>query len=179
MDTLIRGATLCTLNASREILRADLLVHDGVIAAIGKIPPARSPRTVIEAGGLVAIPGLVQAHVHLCQTLFRNHADGLELLDWLRERIWPFEAAHSAETQAVRDRVGLDNIDYFEKLGLLGPRAALAHGVWLTAHEQRRVAETKTSLVHCPSSNLKLASGIAKVPELAGAGVHWALGCDG
>ena len=79
----------------------------------------------------------------------------------------------------MRDRVGSDNVDHFHKLGLLGPRATLAHAVWLTAHEQRLIAETQTSVVHCPSSNLKLASGIAKVPELAELGVRWGLGCDG
>ncbi|MBS2028384.1 MAG: 5'-deoxyadenosine deaminase [Deltaproteobacteria bacterium] len=307
MDTLIRGATLVTMTGARDILREDLLIRDGAIVAIGKIPAAKGPRRVIDASGLVAIPGLIQAHIHLCQTLFRNHADGLELLEWLRERIWPFEAAHDpkslkvsaelgiaelllsgttaildmgtvrhhevvfeaaretglryvggkammdagqgvpaalrettqasiddslallrtyhgqengrlryafcprfvlsstpeqlrevaklskehdcrvhthasenqAECMAVRDRVGSDNVDYFHNLGLLGPRSSLAHGVWLTAHEQRLVADTGTCLVHCPSSNLKLASGIAKVPELAGVGVHWALGSDG
>jgi cytosine/adenosine deaminase-related metal-dependent hydrolase len=94
-------------------------------------------------------------------------------------RIHTHASENQAECQAVRDRVGADNVDYFHTLGLLGERTALAHAVWLTAHEQRVVAQTATHLVHCPSSNLKLASGVARVPELAGVGAHWALGCDG
>jgi len=39
------------------------------------------------------LPGFVQTHVHLCQTLFRGLADDLVLLDWLRTRVWPLEAA--------------------------------------------------------------------------------------
>ncbi|MEZ4271294.1 MAG: hypothetical protein R3C68_07630 [Myxococcota bacterium] len=46
---------------------------------------------LIDARGLVAMPGLVQAHVHLCQSLLRGLADDMELLDWLRTRIWPLE----------------------------------------------------------------------------------------
>lgn len=49
----------------------------------------------------IAIPGLVQPHVHLCQTLFRGTAEGRTLLDWLRERIWPLEAAHTPDTLAA------------------------------------------------------------------------------
>src|SRR5438046_9726708 len=44
------------------------------------------------------MPGLIQAHVHLCQTLFRGLADDLRLEDWLVRRIWPLEAAHTEET---------------------------------------------------------------------------------
>jgi len=43
---------------------------------------------------LTLIPGFVQTHVHLCQTLFRGLADDLELLDWLQLKIFPFENAH-------------------------------------------------------------------------------------
>jgi len=44
------------------------------------------------------MPGLIQAHVHLCQTLFRGLADDLRLEEWLARRIWPLEAAHTEET---------------------------------------------------------------------------------
>jgi cytosine/adenosine deaminase-related metal-dependent hydrolase len=250
------------------------------------------------------IPGLVQAHVHLCQVLFRNHADGLELLDWLSQRIWPYEAAHDArslgfsarlglaelllggttaildmatvrhteavlraaeesgirytggkclmdaaagplqepaapalrettrlgrkwhgaasgrirwalcprfvlscsekllgevrrlselhgwtvhthasenrdEVALVRKRTGRDNVAYFDALGLCGPRTVLAHCVHVTDREMRTMARTRTSAVHCPGANLKLASGVARVPELLAAGVNVALGGDG
>ncbi len=41
------------------------------------------------------MPGLIQTHLHLCQTLFRGLADDLPLMDWLRTRVWPLEAAHT------------------------------------------------------------------------------------
>src|SRR6185295_18115947 len=76
-------------------------------------------------------------------------------------------------------KTGMDNVQYFHHLGLLGEATTLAHCVWLTAAEQRLMQETKTSVCHCPSSNLKLASGYAKVPELLAEKVNVALGADG
>ena len=95
MDLVIQNGTVVTMNARREVLfGADVLVRGGRIARVGKLAPAPVARRTIDASGMVVIPGLVQGHIHACQTLFRNRADGLELLDWLRERIWPMEAAH-------------------------------------------------------------------------------------
>lgn len=308
MDLVIRNATVVTMNAGREVLAgADVLVRDGHVAAVGPGLVARGVRQVIDAAGCVVIPGLIHAHLHACQTLFRNRADGLELLDWLRERIWPLEAAHTPEsmrasadltflellrsgataaldmgsvrhydavfesardaglrlvggkcmmdagqgvpgglketTEAslaeslrllekwhgaedgrlryafaprfvlsctegllrqvaelakakgvrihthasenptecdlVREKTGLDNVAYFQSLGLLGPHTTLAHCVWLTAAEYRLMREAGAHACHCPSANLKLASGYAKVPELLDAKVNVALGADG
>ena len=105
---LIRGAQLVTMNAGREILRGDLLVEEGRIARISA-RPLRVPRgvAVLEARDSALLPGLIQSHVHLCQVLFRNQADGMELLDWLQERIWPFEAAHDARSLAHSARSGV------------------------------------------------------------------------
>lgn len=50
---------------------------------------------IYDLRGRVIIPGLVQGHIHLCQTLLRNQADDLELLDWLSTKVWPYEAAHN------------------------------------------------------------------------------------
>ena len=57
-----------------------------------------SQRTIIDAEGGLVLPGFVQTHIHLCQTLFRGLADDLPLLAWLRTRVWPLEAAHDAAT---------------------------------------------------------------------------------
>src|SRR6184192_4398481 len=54
--------------------------------------------SVRDCNGCLIIPGLIQAHVHLCQTLFRGLADDLRLEDWLIRRIWPLEAAHTEAT---------------------------------------------------------------------------------
>ncbi len=86
---------------------ADVLVEDGRIAKIGRRLRAPRGAEVIDCRGRAVIPGLVQAHVHLCQVLLRNHADGLDLLDWLAQRIWPYEAAHDARSLKLSARLGL------------------------------------------------------------------------
>src|SRR5260370_1112190 len=60
--------------------------------------PNPTPVSVRDCSGCLIIPGLIQAHIHLCQTLFRGLADDLRLEDWLVRRIWPLEAAHTEET---------------------------------------------------------------------------------
>ncbi len=263
---------------------------------------------VRDCRGCLILPGLIQAHIHLCQTLFRGLADDLRLEDWLVRRIWPLEAAHTAETvywsamlgaaelalggttaildmetvrytgrafealervgiratagkclmdahpegapfelaestdgalaeaetlaqrwhgaadgrlrvcfaprfvpscsgpllraasdlaerfdaqlhthaaetiverETVLRTTGLEEIAYLDSVGIAGPRAALAHCVWIDGHETARLARQGTTVVHCPSSNLKLASGVAKIPELVAAGCHVAIGADG
>jgi cytosine/adenosine deaminase-related metal-dependent hydrolase len=310
MELSIQNATVVTMNAAREVLHgAEVLIEGDRIVKVGA--PTRGGRRgvkrVIDASGAIVLPGLIHAHLHACQTLCRNRADGLELLDWLRERIWPFEAAHDAESMrasadvtflelirsgataaldmgtvrhygavfesardcgirltggkammdtgqgvpaglrettdeslaaslrllerwhgaeagrlryafaprfvlscterllrevvshaeqtgarihthasenptecdVVREKTGADNVTYFHGLGLLGTRTTLAHCVWLTAQEQRQLAETRTNVCHCPSANLKLASGFAKVPDLLRDGINVGLGADG
>jgi cytosine/adenosine deaminase-related metal-dependent hydrolase len=309
VDLLLTGGTVVTMNREREVLvGADVLVQDGRIAKVGRGLKARGTRRVVDVTGKVVLPGLIHGHLHACQTLFRGRADGLELLDWLRERIWPYEASHDAasmrasadltfaelirsgstaaldmgsvhhydsvfesardsgfrlvggkammdagasvpaglrestadslseslallekwhgthegrlryafaprfvlsctpellrevarlsrekgvrihthasenakETEAVRQYTGgRDNVDFFHTVGLTGRHVTLAHCVWLSAEEQEILRETQTVVCHCPGSNLKLASGIAKVPELLEAGVSVALGADG
>ncbi|GAB4291073.1 MAG: 5'-deoxyadenosine deaminase [Ignavibacteriaceae bacterium] len=59
---------------------------------------------------LTLIPGLVQNHIHLCQSLFRGFADDLELLEWLQHRIFPFENAHNPESLRASVRIGLNEL---------------------------------------------------------------------
>lgn len=93
-STLIRNATILTMNDAWEVVEGAVSVREGRIAAIG--PDAAGPhdRTIDAAGGWL-LPGFIQTHIHLCQTLFRGFADDLTLMDWLRRRIWPMEAAHT------------------------------------------------------------------------------------
>ena len=309
MKLLVRGGTLVTCDPSNRVLQGDVLVVDGRIRALG--PDARREASglvqVLDARGCVVMPGLVQAHVHLCQALFRGMADDLPLLRWLRERIWPLEAAHDAaslrasadlglvelvrggtttvldmgtvhhhdavfealrdaglravsgkammdagdavpaglrertdeslresdalcqrwhgshggrlryaysprfilsctkrllrgvarrarelgamihthaaehpdEREAVRAQMGGDDVDVLADLGIAGPDVLLAHGVLLTPAQRRRLASEGTRVCHCPSANLKLGSGVAKVAALRRAGVVVALGADG
>jgi cytosine/adenosine deaminase-related metal-dependent hydrolase len=306
-ETWITGGILCTQNSKRQIRRANLRIVDGRIDAITSQSPRSRNAEVIDARGLAILPGFVQAHTHLCQTLFRNQADDLELLDWLSKRIWVMEAAHTEDTlhtsallgihellssgttcildmgtvrhteaiyEAVREsgirasvgkclmdhpgttpdslreptrdalaeasalfkkwqgtandrirvsyaprfvisctekllgevsRLALDqkavihthasenlkeiqmvkklvhceNIEYLHQLGLTSPSLVLAHCIWLKPNEKDILQKTGTHVVHCPSSNMKLASGFAHVPELRKMGINVALGADG
>lgn len=308
-ETWITGAILCTQDSRRRVLRGHLRIVGGKIDALTSRLPRRRVRgaRMIDASGLTILPGFVQAHVHLCQTLFRNQADDLELLDWLSSRIWPMEAAHTESTlhvsallgihellssgttcildmatvrhteavldavrqsgirasvgkclmdhprttpaclreptdralaearrlhddwhgrengrirvsfaprfvvsctedllrrvgrlaeercagihthasenlkeiQKVKSLVRCGNIEYLDRIGLTSPRLALAHCVWLSPQDPEILKRTGTHVVHCPSSNLKLASGVAPVPALLEKGIPVALGADG
>ena len=305
----IVNAIILTQDSKRRVLRGNIRIVDGRIAAITPKKPAKFPRgtEVIDAKGLVVMPGFVQAHIHLCQTLFRNQADDLELLDWLSKRIWVMEAAHTHQTlytsammgihellasgtttildmgtvrhteaiyeavkksgirasvgkclmdhptttpdslreptrdaifeatelhkrwngaendrirvsyaprfviscteklltevariareqgalvhthasenlkeiQMVKELVHCENVEYLHQLGLTSPNLVLAHCIWLKPHEKEILRDTGTHVVHCPSSNLKLASGFAHVPDLRARGINVALGADG
>jgi cytosine/adenosine deaminase-related metal-dependent hydrolase len=94
-------------------------------------------------------------------------------------RVHTHASEQEAEIALVRRERGADNLVYLESLGLGGPRAAVAHCVHATADERRRLAANGTHVVHCPSSNLKLGSGIAPIPEMLAEGIRVALGADG
>ena len=85
----------------------------------------------------------------------------------------------SDEVDTVRAARGRTPIEHLDDLGLLGPFTVLAHGVHLSDDEIARIAATGATVAHCPASNLKLAAGIARVPELLAAGANVALGTDG
>ncbi|HEX4565853.1 MAG TPA: 5'-deoxyadenosine deaminase, partial [Vicinamibacterales bacterium] len=295
------------MNDAFDIVQGAVSIRDGRIATVGAEPPG-SHDTVIDARGAYLLPGFIQTHVHLCQTLFRGYADDLALLDWLRRRVWPLEAAHTPATlrasarlgaaelllsgtttaltmetvhdtdvvfealetfglravigkcmmdsdsqvpkrlqeqtrasidesialrkrwdgrangrlraafaprfavscsrellEAVadlssRDRVIIhthasenrDEIDvvrqlsgrmsYFEYLadtGLATSHLCAAHCVWVSDAEQALLAERDVKVMHCPSSNLKLGSGLAPVVEMRARGISVSLGADG
>ena len=310
---LLTGGTLLTCTAGGShgappqlaARRADILVEDGRIA---ELPTGeRDADVVLDVARMLVVPGFVQAHIHLCQTLFRGMADDRDVVEWLRTAIWPAEQAHdeaslraSAELGAAElllsgttsaltietatgtdavlaavQRLGLravvgpalmdacepgtemiaattdaalrdlldlidrwhgaadgrlavavsprgtynatpelwrecvriaaerglrlhthasENPEQAERLerafgardavaldswGALGPAMTLAHGVWLTPRERALVRDRGAHVCHCPSANLKLASGIAPVPDYLEAGINVALGSDG
>lgn len=92
--------------APRQVA-GDLWIRDGRIAAIGEVPEEARQGARLDASGCVILPGFVQTHLHLVQTLFRGEAEGLSLLPWLRTRIWPLEAAHNEQTLRASARLGL------------------------------------------------------------------------
>src|SRR5215510_6800074 len=91
---LIKNGTIVTMDEENSIERGDVLIRDGRIADIAaEIHEADAE--IIDARGCAVLPGFVQTHIHLCQTLFRGAADDLSLIDWLKKRVWPMEAAHT------------------------------------------------------------------------------------
>jgi 5-methylthioadenosine/S-adenosylhomocysteine deaminase len=305
-SVLIKNGTLLTMNPQRDVLRGDLWIEGSRIRALGR-GLRKKATSVLDATGKIVLPGFVQTHVHLCQTLMRGAADDLALLDWLKQRIWPLEAAHDErslrvsaqlglaelirggtttvltmetvhqtevvfeearqsglraiigkcfmnagsgapkrllqparqafvesealykkwhktsegrirlalaprfilsctegllrETDAlardwgvlvhthasenrdevrwVGQRTGCGNIEAFDRYGMLHNRLCLAHCVWTSAREQRLLLESQAKVLHCPSSNLKLGSGIAPIWKLHQAGIPISLGADG
>ncbi|MEE3267142.1 MAG: 8-oxoguanine deaminase, partial [SAR324 cluster bacterium] len=90
---------------------------------------------------------------------------------------------HLAETEDENsfclEKFGCRPVDYLEKVGWLNKRTWLAHGIHFTAEEIQKLSVTKIGISHCPSSNMVLASGVCRVPELGKAGVAVGLGVDG
>jgi len=80
-----------------EFLRGSIAIGEGSIRSIGEIPKSFSPDRVIDAGGALALPGLVNAHTHVSMSLLRNLADDLELMKWLQDKVWPIEEKMSEE----------------------------------------------------------------------------------
>jgi cytosine/adenosine deaminase-related metal-dependent hydrolase len=308
-EVVFRDGTILTIDPQHRVVAGDVAMRDGAIVQVGgSYAPQTRDFELVDCSGCVVMPGLVQAHVHTCQTLARGRADDLELLDWLRTVIWPYEARldeHSARVAAelscaelllggttaildmatvhhtdaifagaeasgiratigkammdaadplippglrettrasldessalarrwhgradgrlryayaprfvlsctdellrevgvraaqgrlgvhihasenrgevalVRERFGKANIAVLDDFGLLGPHVCIAHAVHLDDDERALLAARAAHVCTCPSSNLKLASGIAQVPELIAAGVSVALGADG
>ena len=301
---LIQNGTILTMNPAREIIAGDIYIEDGIIREV----PSSQPRAdrVIDASGKLVLPGFVQVHVHLNQTLFRGLADDMDVVDWLKKRIWPLEQAHtyasvhasarlsilellkSGTTTAVTletlnhteavfqavDEMGIravtgnalmdrweagtemkgestdlaldksldlierfhgtaDNriryafcprgtrnasdqlwqevgriardkglrihthagenkaqtrllsgfggseVIYLDRMGVLGKNLIIAHAIWLSEEEHDLLASSGTHVAHCPSANLKLASGFAPVPEMLDKKINIALGADG
>lgn len=83
------------------------------------------------------------------------------------------------EDQAVEQHFGRRSIAQLDHYGILGERTLLAHCVWLNDDEIKRLADAGTAIAHCPISNAKLASGVARVPEMLAAGLTVGLGTDG
>src|SRR6266545_3627890 len=103
---LIKNATVVTMDANNRILTGDVLIEGHQIAALGEAVAAHADE-IIDARHRVLLPGLVQTHIHLCQTLFRGAADDLALIDWLKRRIWPLEAAHTSASVRASARLGI------------------------------------------------------------------------
>jgi cytosine/adenosine deaminase-related metal-dependent hydrolase len=101
---ILRNATILTMNDRMDVVTGSVSVRDGRIESVGA-EPSTTHDTVIDATGSFLLPGFIQPHIHLCQTLFRGYADDLRLLDWLRTRVWPMEAAHTPASLRAATRL--------------------------------------------------------------------------
>jgi len=90
---------------------------------------------------------------------------------------------HLAETRDEDDfcieKKGLRPVDFMEKVGWLNERSWFAHLVWLSDEDIKKLAEHDCGMAHCPSSNMRLGSGIARVKEMKEAGMRISLAVDG
>jgi len=92
------------MNDAFDVVEGDMLVRDGRIVAVGTVDDTERADRIINAHGAFLVPGFIQTHIHLCQTLFRGYADDLALLEWLQTRVWPMEAAHTPASLAAAAR---------------------------------------------------------------------------
>jgi hypothetical protein len=110
-STLYTNATIITINPNREvILDGSLLVTGSRIAAIGKtssFPPSSLPPNAktISLKNRILLPGLINTHSHLAQSLLRGLAEDLPLHSWLCDAIWPLEASYDAEDGYIAARL--------------------------------------------------------------------------
>ncbi len=301
---------IITVNKNDEVLRNYAVeIVDNKINGIYPVDQiVKDENTqVYSYENLTLIPGFVQTHIHLCQTLFRGLADDLELLDWLKNRIFLFENAHNYnslkasaqlgiyelqtkgtttlldmgtlnymeavfdemissgmrgfsgkcmidendlvpkfkettkrsidysnelaknyhntktdrvkyayaprfalscsydllkdtvalvneldgslyhthssenrdEIAAVKQKYGAENVEFFNSIGALNDKTVLAHCIHLNEKEIGLLKKSQTRVSHCPSSNLKLGSGIANIPRYLKEGISVSLGADG
>jgi 5-methylthioadenosine/S-adenosylhomocysteine deaminase len=104
----LRGGSLVTMDPLRTLSVADILVDaEGRIADLADPDRGAPAHRDIDVRGRLVVPGLIQCHVHLCQTLFRGLAEDQRLLAWLRDRIWPLEAAHDPDSLRASARLGI------------------------------------------------------------------------
>jgi len=101
----------------------------------------------------------------------------------LSEKYGVIYHTHASENQdeikMIQDKFGKRNIEYFEELGITKPNLCVAHCVWVDENEIQILQDTGTKVLHCPSANLKLGSGIAPIPEYLERGINVSIGADG
>ncbi|MCL4500354.1 MAG: amidohydrolase [Deltaproteobacteria bacterium] len=118
-----------------------------------------------------------------CHSPYTCGADTLmQAKDLTRSRGVPWFihlAETSGEVEDSRQKTGFTPVAYLDRLGVLDKLTVAVHGVWLEPEDQEILARRGVAVSHCPESNLKLASGVAPIPELLKRGVPVGLGSDG
>ena len=106
-----------------------------------------------------------------------------ETLEFMNDFNGSLYHTHSSENRgeiaAVKLKYGKENIEFFDSINILSDRTVLAHCIHTNEKEIELLKETQTRIAHCPSSNLKLGSGIANIPRYIEEGISVSLGADG
>ena len=90
MDLLISGATVLTMDADLRVLPdAFVGITGGKISFLGKAAPVEKPKKIMDATGLVLMPGLIDTHCHLTHSILRNYRDDLPPLERLETQLLP------------------------------------------------------------------------------------------
>lgn len=98
MNILIKNATLLSMGDKEEpVENVEVAIEKDKIKYIGEVPEDFYAEKVIDARESLVIPGLIDGHTHIAMSLFRNYADDLPLMEWLKTRIWPLEEKLTAQ----------------------------------------------------------------------------------
>lgn len=100
MSILIKNAEILTMTEMALVPeKGDVLIEDDKISAVGAVDASDAERAtdVIDATGMVAMPGLVNCHNHAAMSLLRGFSEDLRLMEWLSQKIWPAEARLTEE----------------------------------------------------------------------------------
>ncbi len=101
---LIKNGLVITMNGQRQVFAGgDVLVAGDRLLAVGMVAPEQimDDAEVVDAKGKIVLPGLINTHVHLSQQLARGIGDDVDLLTWLRQRIWPYESSMDLEDSYI------------------------------------------------------------------------------
>jgi 5-methylthioadenosine/S-adenosylhomocysteine deaminase len=168
--------------AERLGIRATLVPYVADEAGYDYFESIDSNRALVESVGADRAGGRVWAWVGLEHLLYCTEAC-FAAAQALAEEFDTGLHTHSSETtwevEQSLERWGLRPVELLKRRGILGPRTVIAHCVWLDDAEIELLASTGTAVAHCPCSNMKLASGVARVADLRAAGVVVGLGTDG
>ncbi len=108
IDLHFAGGTIVPMDRDHHWFEGDLLIRDGAIVNVNKGPAKDVDAALtIDVSGCVVIPGFVQCHVHVVQALLRHQADQLSLLDWLKRKTLPYEAALDADGVEAATSLGI------------------------------------------------------------------------
>ena len=162
-------------------LRATLVPYVADEAGFDYFESIASNRRLLESHA-VAANGRVRTWVgleHLMYCTRECFAQAVELMDEFGTGLHTHSSESIWEVEESLKRWGRRPIEVFYDRGILGPRTVVAHCVWLSDREIELLAKTGTAVAHCPTSNMKLASGAARVGDLRRAGVRVGIGSDG